>query len=711
MTNNELKSKRISLALYLEGVRVPVIAAIVTAAINQPASANITIPAVPPAAKLKPRTLVHLFFNDFTTDEEDSSDQYKLMFEGEMVSWSFSKEPDNRHIILKCSDFTNWIFKIKPWQIMSQNFFDKTESLARIGQQGVPMSISGTEEDTALPRSLPTAIINQATQMPGVVHSILMSGVEALHWSRTRSYQLGLQSRFGAITDISYSQFILGMYWVKHRNLLNTVFMSGAAYPLGHSFTNIMQAFNYMLVPCPVAAKSGASFIRNDVISEYVVGDFSVGSPTSTKNFFYLPEHIGFTLPPRSNVIFPDQLIRLNMTVDFQKEITRLIGKWTSDKLTRASLLNTHYESIPIDLHKFSDNIQGGVTPEFRSTFAELTMEGNDEELMGVWPEIVNTEAFSSAAFHDDTGELGIESTAEDYRLSVRRMLYLAFKRMKFAARPVYALSTFHPHLIPGLPCMIADVHFPIMCQIHQLTHDVREGGESTTHVIGQFSRTIEEQSYKFVRQFSETMNYGYNPYDVGSLVYPSLFGYPDDGGCIATATGILSNSTPVPITITEKILALAEKAMKPVDKQSLIENLHVLLKQTTSLPADIQDPGYLPVVAMSAVIADYLNAIDSKDLVQFIDNFVRRDLVSFKDMFGDLGAIIDDEFPKVVVDDTQLSDTPFLEKRRAAVQDLSKFLDESDGMIVDERVPNTASILDILSRALPETEAPDDGS
>jgi hypothetical protein len=710
MTNNELKAKRISLALYLEGIRVPVLSAMVTAAINQPASADIRIPAVPPAAKLKPRTLVHLFFNDFTTNEENSGDQFKLMFEGELVSWSFSKEPDSRNIVLKCSDFTNWIFKIKPWQIMSANFFDKTESLSRIGQQTTPTSIAGTGEDTALPRSLPATLVNQSTQMPGLAHSLLMSGVEALHWSRTRSYQLGLQNRFGAITDISYTQYILRMYWVKHLDLLNTVFMSGAAYPLGHSFMNMMQALNYMLVSCPVAAKSGANFIKKDEVSDYVIGDFSTESETNVKNFFYYPEHIGFTVPPRSNVIFPDQLIRINLTVDFQKEITRLVGRWTSDKLTRANILNTHYEAIPIDLHEFSNNVQGGVAPKFRATFSELTMDGNDEEMMGVWPELVNTEAFTSAAFADP-GTFDNEGEAEDYRLSVRRMLYLAFKRMKFAARPIYAISTFHPHLIPGLPCMIADIHFPVMCQIHQLTHDIRVGGESTTHIVGQYSRTIEEQSYKFVRQFSETMNFGYNPYDVGSLAYPALFGYPDDAGCIATTTGVLSNGAPVPTTITEKIMGLAERAMKPVDKQHLSENLHRLLKKTTSLPSDVQDPGYLPIVAMSAVLADYLNAIDSKDIVRVINYFTQRELVSFKDMFTGQGVIIDDEFPKLEVDDAQLSNTPFLEKRRAAVQDLTKFLVESGGLIVDERIPNIASILDILSRALSSTEVPENGS
>ena len=118
------------LRLFLEGVEVPVISATVNTAPNSPSTASIQVIATDKVLALHPRTVVHLFFYDFvdaasplSTDYNpndpatqplppslaDYSDSaYKLLFMGELQTFSFQKDSGNRAMVLQCVDFSNY---------------------------------------------------------------------------------------------------------------------------------------------------------------------------------------------------------------------------------------------------------------------------------------------------------------------------------------------------------------------------------------------------------------------------------------------------------------------------------------------------------------------------------------------------------------------------------------------------------------------------
>lgn len=134
------------LRLFLEGVEVPCIAANVQTAPNSPAMCSIQIPPLPEATRFLPRTLVHLYFLDFydgqsplisnrgssisQTKKNDPSaynqslkqhqqsdtdttklvqqEQYKLLFGGEIVGWTWTKNQNQRSIVLQCLDWSNY---------------------------------------------------------------------------------------------------------------------------------------------------------------------------------------------------------------------------------------------------------------------------------------------------------------------------------------------------------------------------------------------------------------------------------------------------------------------------------------------------------------------------------------------------------------------------------------------------------------------------
>lgn len=121
--------QRLHLRLFLEGIEVPVIAAQVQANINAPATASIQVVPTDALLNLKARTMVHLFFWDYTydldlasiesstdpngntvlvTDTRDPLKGYKLMFSGEFVGISMMKTPVGRQSVLQCADFSTY---------------------------------------------------------------------------------------------------------------------------------------------------------------------------------------------------------------------------------------------------------------------------------------------------------------------------------------------------------------------------------------------------------------------------------------------------------------------------------------------------------------------------------------------------------------------------------------------------------------------------
>jgi len=105
-------AQRLHMRAFLEGVEIPVISAVVQMTINSPAAASINVIPLDEIMELKPRTMVHLFYYDYTIDEPvdlDDFEKYRLMFIGEIVGFSWVKTPTGRSCVLQAADLsTNW---------------------------------------------------------------------------------------------------------------------------------------------------------------------------------------------------------------------------------------------------------------------------------------------------------------------------------------------------------------------------------------------------------------------------------------------------------------------------------------------------------------------------------------------------------------------------------------------------------------------------
>ncbi len=142
----EAAGQRLGLRLFLEGLEVPCVSAQVQISINSPATAAIQVVPSDRITELKARTMVHLFFWDYTKDREqvpvppdpervaeshgitveeanqliaDNPDVfateiqnelrgYRLLFSGEVIGIVNLKTPAGRQSVLQCSDFSTY---------------------------------------------------------------------------------------------------------------------------------------------------------------------------------------------------------------------------------------------------------------------------------------------------------------------------------------------------------------------------------------------------------------------------------------------------------------------------------------------------------------------------------------------------------------------------------------------------------------------------
>lgn len=111
------------LRLFLEGIEIPVIGATIQVNLNAPATAAIQIVPLDALLNFKARTMVHLFFYDYTNDipsaepgqGPDNQDgapiplsNYSLLFAGEIVGLVTQKTPTGRAASLQCADFSTY---------------------------------------------------------------------------------------------------------------------------------------------------------------------------------------------------------------------------------------------------------------------------------------------------------------------------------------------------------------------------------------------------------------------------------------------------------------------------------------------------------------------------------------------------------------------------------------------------------------------------
>ena len=230
------KGRFLGLRLFLEGIEVDVVSAVVSAGINTPATAVIDIPACDAAHRLAPRTLVHLFYIESSynlvssdegagtpgtptrmriaeEDEEprvnpelkrlngvktlDTADlsNWRLLFAGEVLGYGYSKVGAFRQIALQCQDFTSYWQQSKLYWGKSKVSANSYKKTVFTGATHLHVGKRPAENSGALLRLL-TSRPSTIPKLPGI-----LGGVVNLLESAVGVYDSTARKRYRGVND------------------------------------------------------------------------------------------------------------------------------------------------------------------------------------------------------------------------------------------------------------------------------------------------------------------------------------------------------------------------------------------------------------------------------------------------------------------------------------------------------------------------------
>jgi len=126
--------RKLNLRCFVDGIEIPVIGSRCTFSEGQPATAQVQVIGTDQAEEIPPRSLVELFVydnHDFAPNEDGrlvreilapvDPRRWKMMYQGEVMGFTFSHSEAERHATLMCADFTNYWDYIRQHYVNFQN--------------------------------------------------------------------------------------------------------------------------------------------------------------------------------------------------------------------------------------------------------------------------------------------------------------------------------------------------------------------------------------------------------------------------------------------------------------------------------------------------------------------------------------------------------------------------------------------------------------
>lgn len=203
-----MQGRSISTMVLVEGIEVPSVSIRVNGGILSPAEATIEIPAVSAAHKIKPRSLVHVFFAETsyaegeltstgrsTTQSLSDRNSYALLFVGEVLAYKYVNAGGLRHIVLQCQDATSYWQQAKLYwgtNRLSSYTYKRAIAVGAVQVFDGKKRVDNTEAFLNLLLSSPTTV----PQLTGV-----LGGVISLLESATGVYRPDAGKNFRGVND------------------------------------------------------------------------------------------------------------------------------------------------------------------------------------------------------------------------------------------------------------------------------------------------------------------------------------------------------------------------------------------------------------------------------------------------------------------------------------------------------------------------------
>lgn len=445
--------------LYINGVRFYPSTVSVAAQRNGFSSFTVTLPSIVEWSVLPRRSHGALFFVDPVTRT------WRLLCEGEYSGFGRSKMGDgHRSLSLTFRSLhATWnktkLFNTVPSQEKEPITNEAADAVVRALANGVLVDKVAKMGKTILSFQ---QILDKVTTNSTLVSVGLPAFIETI------TEQTPVESFYMFARKWNKKYYILEdrtLGETLNMNLLNEVLTNGFrirtgahGLPIMALLTKYLQAAMYQM--CPILAPP--------------IYTLTSGNSTSRRipEILFTPK-LAFVVPPASNVIFADQILQQDTSVDYDTLITRLVGEVDSGVAHIPPWVFTNGE--------INENLLGNLEKEKDPTLALSHGFLSREELdAGI---VTDYESFLLSKIQPQ-----LRTQLSDQQALIIHYLgnlnRYTFEERRGNAQVQNLVCEFLPYLLPGFPCTVEDSSGPFTGIIESVSHSLSSDGNAVTSVV-----------------------------------------------------------------------------------------------------------------------------------------------------------------------------------------------------------------------------------
>ena len=574
-----MPGKKLHVKCYLEGIEVPLNSVQINIATNQASSATIMIPPTNTVFKIRPRTHVHLFWYD------DATNNWYLLWEGEVLSVGFAKSTSSRNAVLHCADLTNyWDYTIKMLVELRKGISFNRNILMYYGDTEATIEQIG---DSTLDKIW--GELSEGANLPAAIYAFLKDITDKLPYYQRVNEKMNLNTQLTMVDDKRVTGLIKNDV-IKYltQNLLGNESDHASIRQMILGFCSLV-SYSHVCAGAP-------SFVGG------------------VMNSFFLKPNLFGCLPPRCNVIFPDLCSNLDYSRSFMDEPTRSMIQMQPvanlDDSGNRELI-CPFRTSPAYLAK-AIVAKGEGNPTTEDLFKTFTDEELEKGIIPMTTQVPYPELFSLKPDGDSFNNNFLHQYG-DY----------VFQMSRYAARTLSFTSELNPWIVCDFPCIVFDASRSFVATVSSISHSIGADGGGQTTVQCSLARELDVDNDD-TPYIPAWMAEAYDPININGT-YQKLLGCTalgdensmrfesaDDQGVFDTEDEPDSGQSSMPLP-----------SMKDPDSSQLYKALRVNISKIAATVYN-QDP---------KKSSEYSDAVDANAAYSFADSYRRRSLALMKDV------------------------------------------------------------------------------
>lgn len=509
----------IRVRIYFEGrlIENSFVSMTVSGSIGSPATAQLELVPTNTIKHILPGTWIHVFVTD-PWDQGATGDlsDFKLLFEGVVISRGFSRQDAGRNFVVQCADpSVYWVEARQFWLNLASANGNIVDQLVTADSGG--FARLGTVNSTGSYGYMNSRLGKAKDQPEERFMDTMISAIDDV--GNVNPFYTNVRNRFRLTDRIvrgpagkTSKLFELAMF---------SDFLEGLAGRAGGQ-TNLAEMVNQLLsaimhewvsVPAPPYLKTrifmrdvygnikrNKKTVKRNVNGEIKVDlfEYETAEDNIIGGIIFKP-HVYTLPPPTCNVLFPNMYDHMSYQENFLQETTRLQMQ-PQLPLISATLLQGVRLIRPVELEVFQALVRDPAhktikkrTPDAQfsdgagqtPTFSDYDWSTNEERIRGIVYNFINLAPAPSTLTLTDPGK---RTPTGARKGGVPRYLQnvasYEYYKSKYVARQTALAGPFNMRPVPGFPLLALDdsaANMNVICYLDSISHMITSSGSATT--------------------------------------------------------------------------------------------------------------------------------------------------------------------------------------------------------------------------------------